>query len=174
MTFLVLKLSGNAGTVIIRKKKIHDILQEVTRETPAKRVVLYKISNGGGVPKVGANLYCTAVYYEVVHPFGDSLLSRYEAISLDPHTVKLFAEVYANGSVIVLPQEIYPGGMFARLYEAESIACDILFLVSVSRFAIYVMSLATDAATKDELTSEKTMMFAGVVIPKLKKMLNGF
>lgn len=174
MTFLVLKLSGNAGHVILRKKKIHDILQEITRQTPAKRVCLYKISNGGGVPKVGANLYCTAVYYEVVHPFNDDLLSRYESIPLDPYTVQLFADVYTSGSKIVEPQEIYPAGAFARLYEAENIACDILFLVCVSRLAIYMVSLSTDRVGKDLLTSERTMVFTGTIIPKLKKLIHGF
>lgn len=115
-------------------------LFQLRRRTGAKRVVVMKLSNGGGVPRPGNTVY-SSVVYESVADDAESLFSRWQEQLVDGPYATMAAAVVGAGPkpTFVETARLLPCSL-RSMYEADGIGGSLKFLLghSPQNWTLYV------------------------------------
>lgn len=125
--------------------EIHRILQNIRYETPAGRVVVVKIENGGQMPKLGGTLFSTVIF----ESYGSGRMgSKREAWQKRPvtdfyaHVVTQIYECSQEGQHYIVCRDNMPDGEPLRdTYDTDGVDMSVLYELYSTEGAYYYVAL---------------------------------
>lgn len=127
-------------SVISSINKIYSLLNTLLHETTANRISVFKISNGGSIPRPGVTLYMSSVY-EVVAPPLCPNKDQWDKRILDEELLHhLFQLIQKNHTSITLAQLNQDGILYNNLRSHNIETLD-LYLIHKEDGLIYVLGL---------------------------------
>lgn len=105
--------------VLPKIHQVYAILNNIKREVGAHRVMILASENGGGVPRVGCQLY-TSVVYETFDAPLRALRSRWQRQPLDEQYIKLLTDIVVSGESTFVPS-MAEDGILKDLHEAQKL-----------------------------------------------------
>jgi len=118
--------------------KIYELMNNIMVDTRAHRIIIYRSHNGGGKPKLGKPLYCTA-QYEVYHS-SRSKKRDWHAQELDNGYVNLLSKVDQK-SVVDLFLDTMPEGILKADYFGDNVTCAVVFKVHETTSNFYFLEI---------------------------------
>lgn len=106
--------------VLPKIHQVYTILNSIKREVRAHRVMILASENGGGLPRIGCQLY-TSVIYETFDAPLRPLRNKWQRQRLDEQYIKLLSDIVTNGESTFIA-DMAQGGILKDLHEAQNIA----------------------------------------------------
>ena len=125
-------------TVLPKVSEIYEEMNHLRHSTKAGRVIILKAHNGGGRPKVGTQLFSSAVY-EV---WGDlsSIKAHWQNQELDEDYTRMLVELDRSGKVESNTAEM-KDGVLKRLYFASHILHSVTVKIAQDEKSLYYLSI---------------------------------
>lgn len=124
--------------------KIYELLNMLMVDTMAHRVIIYRSHNGGGKPKLGKPLYCTA-QYEVYHS-SRSKKAHWNCQELDSGYVNLLSKLDQQ-SAIDLFLETMPDGILKADYFGDNVTSAVVFKIHETPSNFYFLEIRHQSKT---------------------------
>lgn len=117
------------------------IIDRVVAKTNCERFLILKVENGGGKPRVGANLYASVIFESLKKPF-ISVKSEYQRLLVDPMYVKMLSDI---GLTQHNPLHVnkMKSGILKRLYQSEGVKYSEIHYIGETDTSFYFASIAT-------------------------------
>jgi len=106
-------------TVLPKIHEVYTVLNNIKREVGAHRVMILSSEDGGGVPRVGCQLY-TSVVYETFDAPLRALRARWQRQPLDEQYIKLLTDIVVNGESTFVPS-MAEEGILKDLHDAQKL-----------------------------------------------------
>ena len=126
---------------------IYSQMDKILETTSATRVMLFRGSNGGGLPMVGGEFYVKAIHQSLLEEEVHNLVERYNNVLIDGHYANLLRDIVTHGSVKINVDEI-PDCLLKKIYLTEGIKySEVHYLVSKGlvdrkiKFEIFYLSI---------------------------------
>lgn len=126
--------------------KVFQALDDVVRKTRVQRFLIFKGSNGGGIPKPGCPFYVSLIYEEHKDK-NKSLRDKYSNLSVDGSYIDMLIHLYKNGSVKLRVEDM-PVGLLKTLYQGEGIKYSEIYFLGNSDKEILFCSVATNTGVE--------------------------
>lgn len=154
-----------------RRVRIYEAMNRILQQTNAKRVLILKTENGGGIPRLGSRIYASIIYEDFEAPF-KSVINKYgPRFPLDQEYIKVLQHIAtAEDGRIVLNTEEMTYGILKTIYEEEGVAFSEIFYLNQSRTAFYYINIATDNEGAGEMTTDPQQLIIKTQIEKLKEI----
>ena len=125
-------------TVLPKVSEIYEEMNHLRHTTKAGRVIILKAHNGGGRPKVGTQLFSSAIY-EV---WGDlsSVKDHWQNQELDEEYTRMLVELDRDGKVETDTAEM-KDGVLKRLYFSSHILHTVTVKISQDEKSLYYLSI---------------------------------
>ena len=127
---------------------IYSQMEKIVDSTSASRVMLFRGSNGGGLPMAGSEFYVKAIHQALLENDEHNLVERYNNVLIDGHYANLLRDIVTHGSVKIKVDEM-PDCLLKRIYITEGIKhSEVHYLVSKGlinrkqKFEIFYLSIA--------------------------------
>lgn len=127
---------------------IYSQMDKIVDSTSASRVMLFRGSNGGGLPMAGSEFYVKAIHHSFSEDDVNNLVERYTNVLIDGHYANLLRDIVTHGSVKIKVEEM-PDCLLKRMYLTEGIKySEVHYLVSKGlidrkiKFEIFYLSIA--------------------------------
>jgi len=126
---------------------IYSQMDKILETTSATRVMLFRGSNGGGLPMAGGEFYVKAIHQALSEEDGHNLVERYNNVLIDGHYANLLRDIVTHGSVKINVDAI-PDCLLKKIYLTEGIKySEVHYLVSKGlvdrkiKFEIFYLSI---------------------------------
>lgn len=140
---------------------IYSQMDKIVDSTSASRVMLFRGSNGGGLPMAGSEFYVKAIHQAFSEEITENLVERYNSVLIDGHYANLLRDIVSNGC-IKFNVEAMPDCLLKRIYQTEGVKfSEIHYLVAKGlvdkkqKFEIFYVSIAKNSEGDFNNTSDK-------------------
>ena len=154
-------------TVIKTVASIYQSMQKVLMSSNVERILILKVENGGGKPKVGAHIYASAIM-EVQKDPRITVLDNYQRLRADAGYVELLADLLTKEHVIINVSEL-PDCLLKTIYKAENIKYSEVYYLHATDEAIYYCSFAT--SQDEQFNDAKTQLAIEVAVNHITEIL---
>lgn len=127
---------------------IYSQMEKIVDSTSASRVMLFRGSNGGGLPMAGSEFYVKAIHQALLENDEHNLVERYNNVLIDGHYANLLRDIVTHGSIKIKVEEM-PDCLLKRIYITEGVKySEVHYLVSKGlinrkqKFEIFYLSIA--------------------------------
>ena len=160
---------SNTTTTINAIAKIYQAMSSVIAETSVERFIVFKVENGGGIPRVGANIYISALM-ELHEDPNHSIFDNYQRIRADASYITMLAHILSNGNKKFVVSEM-EDSLLKSIYLTEKIKYSEVYHLHTTDAAIYYCSLATTQDSRYEKPHEqlRIRLAVGEISELLKK-----
>ena len=186
MEHLSIALFSAAATVgfalaayrLFLKKKQADIMQharvwtelqrvciDLVQDSAVERAYILMLTNGGGVPMVGRQLYVTGLV-AVTNELAHKKLTPVRGMEVDIPYLEMLIRARANGKCANYTDAM-PGGLLKDIYNAEGVKYSEVFPVIQTQDAFFFASFSTYKA--DNLQSSQAEM--SVAVNEMRKLM---
>jgi len=149
--------------------EILKMMRDIVDSTRIERFIVFKGSNGGGVPKPGSEFYVTAIYEE--HKDKEKhVKEKYTKISVDGHYIEMLTNIHKNGKCLLKVSEM-PDCFLKRIYTAEDIAYSELYYLVNNKNEILFCSLVT---SQPEINDSKAKLEIELTIDKMRQIFKKY
>jgi len=126
------------NTVLPKVSEIYEEMNHLRHTTKAGRVIILKAHNGGGRPKVGTQLFSSAVY-EV---WGDlsSIKAHWQNQELDEDYTRMLVDLDRNGKVESDTANM-KDGVLKRMYFTNHILHSVTVKIAQDEKSLYYLSI---------------------------------
>jgi len=122
--------------------EIYTAMSRVVMVTSADRFVIFKGSNGGGVPRPGQPFYAGAVHESHKNENHERLVEKYRRIEVDAPYIQMLLEVIATGKKSLEPTTM-DAGLLRSIYRAEGVRYSEAYFLSKTEKEVYYCTVAT-------------------------------
>lgn len=119
-------------------RRIYSLLDELKAEVECNRVLICSVSNGGGIPRAGANLYLSALYETYDSNFL-SISEWWQNRKIDESYTKLLAEV-EDGNRSIFPTYELQDGILKDICDSQDIASSVIMKIKESDNKYYFIA----------------------------------
>jgi len=126
---------------------VYTAMRDVVERTPATRFIVFKGSNGGGLPKPGQEFYGSAVQEFHHGDDHDRLVEKYKKVPVDSGYISMLLEVVANGKKFLVVDEMEPG-LLRNIYRSEGVRYAEVYYLAKSEKEIFYCSIATSSESE--------------------------
>ena len=123
--------------------EVYSAMSHVVNETAVKRFVIFRGSNGGGVPRPGHEFFASAVHERHKQVDHERLVEKYKRLSVDAGYIQMLLEIISTGSKKLIVQEMEPS-ILRSIYRSEGIYYAEIYFLSKTDTEVFYMSIATD------------------------------
>lgn len=116
-----------------------DTMQDLAMETGAGRVLLLQVSNGGGIPSSGANLY-VSILHEIKDRSLRPIKPDFQSMLTDAGYIRLLEKLVSNGEYHGTPDDL-SDGFLKDLYVSEGVEFFTAVEVKRTKHKFYFLSL---------------------------------
>lgn len=159
------KKYDNSSTGIIEGfddiSNIYFQMDRIIETTNAERVLLFKGSNGGGLPMAGSEFYTKAIHQSTDGDESFDLVSRFNTVLIDGNYANMLRDIVTSGFVRLKVSEM-PDCLLKRIYIDEGVKySEVYYLVSKGlvdkkkKFEIFYMSIATHTQDNFDNNSDR-------------------
>lgn len=154
--------------------RVHLEMDTIEKDTPATRVYLVKLSNGGSTPKPGSTINASGVYAECETKIdAQKLVKRYQKVRVDDQYIKMCIDAANNPThPVIIDVENAPDSILKQFYMAEGIKYSEVYWIYTDgeNDSMYIMSVATHKENERfEATQYRVRISLGV-----QKIMNEF
>lgn len=145
---------GVAAYLFMRPRKAASILDhalawtelqriciETVKDSDVQRVMVFMLTNGGGVPRIGSKLYATAIVSVT-----DQLLAHkqpeYKSLEVDMNYLEMLISAMAAGKYVMMTDAM-PRGMLRDIYMNEGVKYAEIIPLLQTQDAFFYMSVAS-------------------------------
>lgn len=121
---------------------IYEAMRKVVDSTPADRFLILRGSNGGGVPRPGADFHITLVHEAHKNPTRESVRPLYSDLVVDAAYIGMIQELIAKGEIAYTVPDM-PTGLLKIIYLSESITYSRKYYLGRTQTEIYFASITT-------------------------------
>jgi hypothetical protein len=129
---------------------IYELMEDLVLSTPIEHFIIFKAENGGGIPRVGAPIYVSALMEMHKVPLTHSS-HDFQRLRIDSEYATLLHEILSNGNITYKVSNMKPS-LLRSIYELSDIKEAKVFLLHTTKEAVYYCSIATTSA--DGLTDK--------------------
>jgi hypothetical protein len=129
-----------AAIALESEAEVYEASQQMLAETGATRVLLYRIHNGGGIPRVGHSIYLTA-FAEVFTPGCSPIRSDFKAVLLDESYVNILVSVFKYGKGDVARENLTDWSEAARPMDVCGSSHALFYYLAQNKVEGYVAAL---------------------------------
>ena len=147
---------------------VYDILAPLCYKLRARRVVVVKTHNGGGIPSAKTPLYSTALY-EVAGEGTRPLKYDWQGQPVDGDYVRVLNELLESGSASIAVDALAPGATLRALYEVAAIESVEKHYLCHDTLGLYYLSLQWDERGYEPSPADVVAIRAA--IPRIKAIL---
>jgi hypothetical protein len=122
--------------------EVYRAMERVVTVTPAERFVIFKGSNGGGVPRPGQPFYASAVHEKHKDDKHERLIEKYKRIEVDSAYVQMLLEVIATGKK-ELEVDKMERGLLRSIYRSEGVQYSECYFLGKTEKEVYYCTIAT-------------------------------
>lgn len=154
-----LEIRWNKQNVIVPVDKtintianIYMIMNELLEKTKADSFIIFKAENGGGIPRLGAHLYISALMESQKSLVQHHAISDYQRLQVDAEYIDLLSEILSKGHRTYLTDKMKPS-LLRSIYLKNKFKASQIYLIHTSKDAVYYCSVATtqDHSVFDEV-----------------------
>ena len=117
--------------------EVYTVIGELNNTLQADRVMILKVTNGGGIPSAGCTLYSSVVWETFGKKLG-SMRDDWNAQPLDENYISIISEIFQKGFCYLKTEEIGEGDL-RDLYQAQGIKCgEMYFLENFPGITLYM------------------------------------
>lgn len=189
MEHLTIALLSSAATVglallaywgLLRKKKeatplqhaqgwadIQRICTQLVKDSDVERALVLMLTNGGGVPKLGAKLYASALV-NVTQDVPSHRIPVYKQLEVDIPYIEMLLEAANRGKSMQLT-EVMPRGMLRDIYKEEGVKYSEVWHLMQTDDAYFFASFSTYSET--HLVGSQADM--RIAVSEIKRVLAG-
>lgn len=120
--------------------EMYRCLNEIVAESGASRAIVLKMTNGGGIPKIGHEIYSTAVY-EVFAAHETAITPLWEKQPADVAYVALLSDVLLKGHICIRRSELPRHSILRDVYTSQGTEMAHVYLIHKTRDAVFYLSI---------------------------------
>jgi len=121
---------------------VYTAMRDVVENTGATRFIVFKGSNGGGLPRPGQEFYASAVQEYHEREDHERMVERYKRVPVDAGYIQMLLELVVSGKKTIVVDDMEPG-LLRNIYKAEGIRYSELYYLAKSEKEIFYCSIAT-------------------------------
>lgn len=141
------------SAVALGLQRVSEMYRTMTAslERGVDRCILFAAHNSGGLPRIGAPLYATALHW-VIRTKDNRVLQRYDRVGVDAFYVQMLLELYARGYYRFTTAAHKPCQL-RDIYEMEGVTDSALFYIGIrdNQFLYISFSKYEGAFTEKEI-----------------------
>ena len=145
------KKESAARTATLKMSQIqNELIHPLLSNTPARRVLVLEIHNGGGDLSPLSPVHVTCLYEDHVFPFVHAEKSDYQSLLVDGEYLTMVSEVIQKGMVELHVDSMKPGCMLRQIYEGRGVGyAQVHYLTTAVKAKTgtashFILSLASD------------------------------
>jgi hypothetical protein len=162
------RLKDNAVHGLTHMAEVYRAMERVVTVTAVERFVIFKGSNGGGVPRPGQPFYASAVHEKHKDERHERLVEKYKRIEVDANYIQLLLETIANGKKILDPDRM-ENGLLRSIYRSEGIQHSEMYFLGKTDKEVYYCTLAT-TKDKERFTSDANRVEIDLAISRIREV----
>lgn len=147
---------------------VRDLIVDIIAKTAFQRVLIFKTTNGGGMPHVGSNIYAKCLFEDYDPAYFKSVKEDYSRVEADRHYERLVVDVARHKRVEIKTREL-PSGVLKDIYEAEGVAVSYVYFLHQTKSEFYYMSIAIHREFVDRLTASDVLK-ASMTVQKIAQI----
>ena len=140
------KLKDSAVHGLTHMAEVYRAMERIITVTSVERFVIFKGSNGGGVPRPGQPFYASAVHEKHKDEHHERLVEKYKRIEVDANYIQMLLETISTGRKSLDVDKMEPG-LLRSIYRSEGIQHSECYFLGKTEKEVYYCTLAT---TKDK------------------------
>lgn len=149
--------------------EVQSMIDRVVYKSDVERFLILKTENGGGKPRIGANLY-SSVLFESVKPPIASVKEDYQRLLVDPMYVKMLSDINIHIPNILITEKM-KSGILKRLYLLEGVKYSEVHYIGETESAFYYCSVATTKS--DESFNEvNNRVEIEIAVNRIRRLFN--
>ena len=153
--------------VLERIRELYRIFYNIVHETPASRIALLRLTNGGGIPRVGATIR-SSVIHEAEDGNTRALANRWQSQPVGPGHLEILKDMFNNESTEVSLDDLEEDSVLYDLYKSDGIQRSLIFLMKTGKEEIlYLVISFQDAADLESIDKDYIRANVG----KLKELI---
>lgn len=149
--------------------EINEILDDIVKNTSCNRSLLLKAHNGGGVPKIGSELFSTVVLE--MHEDNSSVREAWTKQRLDSPYINVLVKLASSeNGMILASKEDFKGSILYDVYTMQGVnSTKLAYITNTKADWFYISN--TFASSLEEIKPEEKAYMRGQ-INKLRNLLN--
>lgn len=120
---------------------VRELINRILQRTNFGRVLIFKTTNGGGLPHVGSHIYAKCLFEDFDGHYFQSVKDDYARVEADQHYEKMIIEL-AKFKKVEIRTEAMPPGLLRDIYEREGVGLSIVYFLHQTQNEFYYMSVA--------------------------------
>lgn len=121
---------------------IYNAMRDVVDITTADRFLILRGSNGGGLPRPGADFHLYLVHEAHKNPHHESVKALYNDIVADESYIGILRQLNEKGVVQFVTRDM-PTGLLKIIFLSEEITCAHLYFLAHTRQEVFFALIAT-------------------------------
>lgn len=147
---------------------IQEILNQLI-EDGAQRVVLLRAHNGGDLPTVGKDLYCSTAFYAIDHDAYPHGIAKYSRYVLETDYIQMMRDLMSKDHLTIDISANEIGPQLKSIHTVEKIKHAELFKLGIVHDSFYYLSIST---TKDEPFTREQQASFNYRVGVLRSLIN--
>lgn len=152
--------------------EIYDAMSAVVQNTPATRFLIFRGSNGGGIPKPGHEFYASAVHERHKHQENERLTEKYKKIAVDAAYINMLLQVIATGSHRFIVDEM-ESSLLRNIYKSEGIHYVEIYFLAKTEKEVFYASIATDEVA-ERFTKESDRVEIDIALSRIRQVFKQY
>lgn len=150
--------------------EIYSILNNIKRDTYAKRVIIAIAQNGGGIPRVDSDLRSSTIYETYDYPFY-SIKEQWQNQYLSQYHLMLLRDMYSNNIIGVFTKDMKNGNL-KDLFESNDVYYAKFCLIKSTETKLYYVAMHYHRNNRDQISDPSQRNAIRSSIRRLKEILN--
>lgn len=168
--FLEKKLSEKTKRGVQDIQEVYNIMDEILEDTSADRVIQFVGHNSGGIPRVGAAFYCTAIRWRLKDRPEKKAgidLSDYFKVPVGNEYIGMLLNAEKNG-IYRFTTENEPECQLKGYYKIEGVTDSLIVFLKIKERHFHYMSIATFA---EEGLTEEDIMIINLKVARIRQLV---
>lgn len=121
---------------------IQEVLNELI-EDGAERVLLLRAHNGGSIPTVGKDLYCSTAFYAIDHDAYPHGVAKYSRFVLESDYIEMLRTLMRNEQISLDFNNTFISKQLRSIYTIEKVRHAEIFKLGVVDDSLYYLTIST-------------------------------
>lgn len=152
------KLQENLVWNMENISELHVIMKELTDSTTVEKFLIFKGSNGGGMPKPGNHFYVSVMHEEHKEKNSYDFRTSYKDLLCDAGYISMLLEVINQKKLTVKVDELPNNSILRNIYESEKIQSLDLYFIGIINNSLFFCSVSSLSPNGFETAKDKALI----------------
>ena len=147
---------------------VRDYINKILQRTKFGRVLVFRTTNGGGIPHIGSPIYIKCLFEDFDGDYFTSVKDELNRVEADEHCEKIITSLAKHKKVEVLTKSLEPG-LLRDIYESQGVVMSIIYFLHQTKYEFYYMSVAVHRDRLGEIQNSD-LLTAGLLAGQIAKL----